>query len=218
MLIAAVLASYLSVYMTDTLMIPAATASLIMFISTLWDAINDPMMGTLMERTHTKHGRFRPYIFVGAIFLVIFTILTFTVPGFGGPGKLVYAYITYIGLGMSYTVTNVPYLALPVVMTRDPKEINKLNAAQMMGMTIGQIILNLFVLKLVLWFGKGDEAAGYQSTAVLLALLALPMFWAVAIMSKERITVRKKIRKDQRWSETGIQEQEPVMCNDVFIL
>ena len=59
-------------------------------------------------------------------------------------------------------------------------------------MTIGQIILNLFVLKLVLWFGKGDEAAGYQSTAVLLALLALPMFWAVAIMSKERITVKKE--------------------------
>lgn len=51
-------------------------------------------------------------------------------------------------------MTNVPYLALPVVMTRDPKEVNKLNAAQMMGMTIGQIVLNLFVLKLVLWFGK----------------------------------------------------------------
>lgn len=120
----------------------------------VWDGINDPMMGTLMERTHTRWGRFRPYIFVGAIFLVIFTILTFTVPGFGGPAKLAYAYITYIGLGMSYTMTNVPYLALPVVMTRDPKEVNKLNAAQMMGMTIGQIVLNLFVLKLVLWFEK----------------------------------------------------------------
>ena len=54
MLIAAVLASYLSVYMTDTLMIPAATASLIMFISTLWDAINDPMMGVIADRTHTR--------------------------------------------------------------------------------------------------------------------------------------------------------------------
>lgn len=123
---------------------------------------------------------------------VIFTILTFTVPGFGGPAKLAYAYITYIGLGMSYTMTNVPYLALPVVMTRDPKEVNKLNAAQMMGMTIGQIVLNLFVLKLVLWFGKGDQAAGYHSTAIVLALIALPMFWAVAYLSKERITVKKE--------------------------
>ena len=68
-------------------------------------------------------------------------------------------------------------------MTRDPKEVNKLNAAQMMGMTVGQIILNLFVLNLVLWIGKGDQAAGYQGAAALLALIALPMFWAVAVLS-----------------------------------
>lgn len=77
-------------------------------------------------------------------------------------------------------------------MTRDPKEINKLNAAQMMGMTIGQIILNLFVLNLVLWIGKGDQAAGYQGAATLLAFIALPMFWAVAVLSKEQITVKKE--------------------------
>ncbi|MDD3402512.1 MAG: MFS transporter [Hespellia sp.] len=184
--------TYLSIFYTDVFGLGTGAVALLMLIAKIWDGINDPMMGTIMERTHTKHGRFRPYIFVGAIVLVIFTVLTFTVPGFGGPAKLAYAYITYIGLGMAYTVTNVPYLALPVVMTRDPKEINKLNAAQMMGMTIGQIILNLFVLKLVEWIGKGDQAAGYHSTAILLAVIALPMFWAVAILSKERITVKKE--------------------------
>lgn len=184
--------TYLSIFYTDVFGLGTGAVALLMLIAKIWDGINDPMMGTLMERTHTKYGRFRPYIFVGAIFLVIFTVLTFTVPGFGGPAKLAYAYITYIGLGMSYTMTNVPYTALPVVMTRDPKEINRLNAAQMMGMTIGQIVLNLFVLKLVLWFGKGDQAAGYHSTAILLVAIALPMFWAVAILSKERITVKKE--------------------------
>lgn len=183
--------TYLSIFYTDVFGLGTGAVALLMLIAKVWDGINDPMMGTIMERTHTKHGRFRPYIVVGAIFLVIFTILTFTVPGFGGPAKLAYAYITYIGLGMSYTMTNVPYLAMPVVMTRDPKEINRLNAAQMMGMTIGQIILNLFVLRLVVWFGKGNQAAGYQSTAILLALVALPMFWAVAALSKERIDVKK---------------------------
>ena len=184
--------TYLSIFYTDVFGLGTGAVALLMLIAKIWDGINDPMMGTLMERTHTKWGRFRPYIFVGAVFLVIFTILTFTVPGFGSTGKLLYAYITYIGLGMSYTMTSVPYLALPSVMTRDPKEINRLNAAQMMGMTVGQIVLNLFVLKLVLWFGKGDQAAGYHSTAILLALIALPMFWAVAFLSKERITVEKE--------------------------
>ena len=67
MLIAAVLASYLSVYMTDTLMIPAATASLIMFISTLWDAINDPMMGLVVDNTHNRFGKFRTWLLVGTL-------------------------------------------------------------------------------------------------------------------------------------------------------
>lgn len=183
--------TYLSIFYTDVFGLGTGAVALLMLIAKVWDGINDPMMGAIMERTHTKHGRFRPYIVVGAVFLVIFTVLTFTVPGFGGPAKLAYAYITYIGLGMSYTMTNVPYLALPVVMTRDPKEVNKLNAAQMMGMTIGQIILNLFVLRLVVWFGHGNEAAGYHSTAILLALIALPMFWLVAGLSQEKINVKK---------------------------
>ncbi len=184
--------TYLSIFYTDVFGLGTGAVALLMLIAKVWDGINDPMMGTIMERTHTKHGRFRPYIVVGAVFLVIFTILTFTVPGFSGPAKLAYAYITYIGLGMSYTMTNVPYLALPVVMTRDPKEINKLNAAQMMGMTIGQILLNLFVLKMVVWFGHGNQAAGYHTTAIVFALIALPMFWAVAAFSKERIDVKKE--------------------------
>ena len=184
--------TYLSIFYTDVFGLGVGAVAMLMLVAKVWDGINDPMMGTIMERTHTKWGRFRPYIFVGAFFLVIFTILTFTVPGFGSTGKLIYAYITYIGLGMSYTMTNVPYLALPVVMTRDPKEINKLNAAQMMGMTIGQIVLNLTVLPLVTFIGKGNQADGYQKTAALLALVALPMFIAVAVISKEKITVEKK--------------------------
>lgn len=184
--------TYLSIFYTDVYGLGVGAVAMLMLIAKIWDGINDPMMGTIMERTHTKWGRFRPYIFAGAPLLVIFTILTFTVPGFGGPAKLVYAYITYIGLGMAYTMTNVPYTALPVVMTHDPKEVNRLNAAQMMGMTIGQIVLNLTVLPLVTFIGGGDQANGYQKTAALLAIVALPMFWAVAILSKEKVTVEKK--------------------------
>ncbi len=184
--------TYLSLFYTDVFGLGTGAVALLMLIAKIWDGVNDPMMGTIMERSHFKRGRFRPYIAVGAIFLVVFTILTFSVPGFSSTGKLVWAYVTYIGLGMSYTMANVPYLALPAVMTRDPKEINKLNAAQMMGMSIGQIILNLTVLKLVLLIGKGDQAAGYQGTATLLAIIALPMFLLVAWKGKERIQTEKK--------------------------
>ena len=184
--------TYLSIFYTDVFGLGVGAVAMLMLIAKVWDGINDPMMGIIMERTHTRWGRFRPYIFAGAPLLVVFTILTFTVPGFGGPAKLIYAYVTYIGLGMAYTMTNVPYTALPAVMTHDPKEVNRLNAAQMMGMTIGQIVLNLTVLPLVTFIGGGDQANGYQKTATLLAIVALPMFWAVAVMSKEKVTVEKK--------------------------
>ncbi|MDO4623572.1 MAG: MFS transporter [Eubacteriales bacterium] len=184
--------TYLSVFYTDVFGLAPGAVALLMLIAKVWDGINDPMMGTIMERTHTRFGRFRPYIAVGAFFLVIFTVLTFTVPGFSDSSKLIYAYITYIGLGMSYTVTNVPYLALPCVMSADPEEIRKLNAAQMMGMTIGQILLNLFVLKMVEYIGKGDQAKGYQGTAFILVMVALPMFLAVAYFCKEKVTVKKE--------------------------
>lgn len=184
--------TYLSIFYTDVFGLGVGAVAMLMLVAKIWDGINDPMMGTIMERTHTRWGRFRPYIFLGAPLLLVFTVLTFTVPGFGSTAKLIYAYITYIGLGMSYTMTNVPYLALPVVMTRDPKEVNKLNAAQMMGMTIGMIVLNLSVLPLVTWIGGGNPADGYQKTATLFALIALPMFWTVAAICKEKITVEKK--------------------------
>lgn len=184
--------TYLSIFYTDVFGLSVSAVALLMLVAKIWDGVNDPMMGTIMERTHTKWGRSRPYICIGAPLLVVFTILTFTVPGFSDTGKLAYAYITYIGLGMAYTMTNVPYLALPVVMTCDPKEINKLNAAQMMGMTVGQIVLNLSVLPLVKFIGGGNEANGYQKTAALLAFIALPMFLAVAALSKEKITVKKE--------------------------
>lgn len=184
--------SYLILFYTDVFGLATGAVAILMLVAKIWDGMNDPMMGAIMERTRTRWGRFRPYIFIGAPLLVVFTILTFTVPGFGDKGKLIYAYITYIGLGMSYTVLNVPYTALPAVMTNEPKSINRLYAAQMVGMTTGMIILNLCTLPLVKFLGDGVQAAGYQKTATLYALISLPIFWFVAYFCKEKITVRKE--------------------------
>lgn len=184
--------TYLAVFYTDVFGLAPAAVSVLFLVAKIWDGCNDPMMGELMEHTHTKWGRFRPYIVIGAPLLVLFTILTFTVPDFGDTGKLVYAYITYIGLGMIYTLTNVPYQGLPAVMTPDSKKVNRLMAAQMMGMVLGMIVLNLGTLPLVNLFGHGDPKAGYQLTASLFAIAALPMFWLCAGACKETVVVRKE--------------------------
>jgi Na+/melibiose symporter-like transporter len=112
MLIAAIIGSYFSVYMTDTMMIPAAAASMIMFVATLWDAINDPMMGVIADRTKSKWGRYRPYFVVAPILLTIFGTLIWLNPDFSTNGKIIYVLLTYIGYGMTVTMYTMPQMAI----------------------------------------------------------------------------------------------------------
>ena len=107
---------YLTVYYLDVVGLAPAIASLIMLVAKVWDAINDPMMGAICERTQSKYGRFRPYILYGAPLLAIFSILTFTAPFGNGAAGAVWATVTYIGAGMLYTLTNIhPGLDLPSI-------------------------------------------------------------------------------------------------------
>lgn len=183
--------TYLALFYTDVFGLATGAVALLLLITKVWDGIFDPIVGAVMERTHTRWGRFRPFILLGAPLLLIFTILTFTVPNFGSTTKLMYAYVTYIGLSMAYSITNVPYTALPAVMTRNPREVDKLNTAQMIGMTTGMIVLNLCTLPLVTYLGNGVPAAGYQKTASLFAVIALPIFLLVFKTSKEKVSVPK---------------------------
>lgn len=184
--------TYLSIFYTDVFGLAPSAIAVLFLVAKIWDGCNDPMMGAVMQRTNTKWGRFRPYIVIGSVFLVAFTILTFTVPGFGSRGKLIYAYITYIGLGMSYTMTNVPYQGMPAVMTRDPHKINRLNGAQVMGMMVGMTVLNLVTLPLVNYFNGIKKNAGYQYTAIVFAVIALLLFWYCAKTCKEVVVVEKE--------------------------
>ncbi len=116
MAIAAVIASYFSVHMTDDLHMAPGAASLIMFIATLWDAINDPMMGVIADRTHTKFGRYRPYFLFAPVLLTLFAVLIWINPGLGATGTFVYVLLTYIGYGMTVTMYTMPQMAvLPAV-------------------------------------------------------------------------------------------------------
>lgn len=176
---------YLSYFYTDVFGLTPAAVALLLLVAKVWDGINDPMMGVLMDKSYKKIGGYRTYIVLGTVLLVVFTILTFTVPGFGGTGKLVYAYVTYIGLGMSYTVMNVPYGALPSRMTDNPKRLNQMFASSMWAGALGSTILGMCTLPLVLLLGNGVQEAGYQKTAIVYAVLALILILITVKICKE---------------------------------
>lgn len=181
--------SYLSVFYTDVVGMAPAVASAIMLIAKIWDGINDPMFGAIAERTNTKKGRFRPYIFYGAPFLAVLSVLAFTTFGKGNTA-IVWAAVTYIGCGMLYTVVNLSYGSLSTVMTTDAGDIAQLNSYRMMGTNLSSVLLNAITAPLLMKFSGGAEgytAGAYTKVALLFAICALPLFYFVYASCKETV-------------------------------
>ncbi|MFA0523558.1 MFS transporter [Vibrio sp. 10N.222.52.C3] len=139
---------FLLAYYTDVLGISAAAAGTLFLVARLWDAINDPIMGTLCDRlfSTSKGEKFRPFLLKGSWPVIVAAILVFWVPeGLSDTQKLVWAYVTYIVYGMAYTFINIPYGSLATVMTKDPEERASLSGARAMGGTIGMVSCNIIV-------------------------------------------------------------------------
>ena len=129
---------FLLYYYTDVAGLSAAAVATMFFVVRLWDAVADVFAGRLVDRTMTRWGKFRPFILFGALPLLFLGYLTFHVPGSLDDGaKLLYAYLTYAALGLTYSVVNIPYGSLASAMTQSVKERAKLVASRFFGGAVG---------------------------------------------------------------------------------
>lgn len=194
--------SYLTVYYTDVVGLAPAAVSVIMLVARIWDAVNDPMMGAIAERSHSKFGRFRPWIAFGCPFLAVFSVLTFANPFRGNTASgITWAAVTYIITGMLYTLVNIPYGAMNSVMTEDADQRNQLNTSRNIGMNVGMAVVSALAPTLLLMFSnKGAKVAdskGYLWTAVLFAIVSIPLFLVVFFTSKEVVNPNKGLTKQE---------------------
>ena len=165
-------AGFLLVYYTDVLGISAAAAGTLFLVARIWDAINDPMMGTLCDRLFQKHqgvgDKFRPFLLKGSWLMLVTGILVFWAPeGLSDTQKLVWAYVTYIAWGMCYTFVNIPYGSLATVMTQDPGERASLAGARAMGSVAGNVTPTVIVPMFLSLFADDMSKAYLYSVAVL---------------------------------------------------
>ncbi|MBR1892649.1 MAG: MFS transporter [Lachnospiraceae bacterium] len=177
--------SYLSIFYTDVVGLAPAIVSLIMIIARIWDAVNDPMFGMIAERTTSKKGRFRPYIYYGTPFLALAAVLTFTTVG--GSHGAIYAAATYIAYGMLYTVVNLSYGSLSTVMTTNAEDISQLTSWRMMGTNISSVVLSALspVIIQAVSGGEAMTGRGYLITMIIYAVISIPMFYFVYANCKE---------------------------------
>lgn len=179
--------AYLAVFYTDTFGISAAAAAILFLVVRLSDGVTDIIMGMIADRTHSRWGKFRPWILFSAPVLGLFMVLCFTTPDISQNAKLAYAYFTYIGLTLAYTVNNVPYSALMGVMTESDSERTRLSAFRFAGAFIGGLFVMGFLPDLVAYFGAGDDAQGYQYTMYLFAAALTALMVITFVSTTERV-------------------------------
>lgn len=179
--------AYLAVFYTDTFGLAASAAAVLFLVVRLSDGVTDIIMGMIADRTNTKWGKFRPWILWSTPLLCIFMVLSFTTPDLSTSAKLVYAYVTYIGLTLAYTMNNVPYSALMGVMTGDDKERTSLSGYRFAGAFLGGLLVMGFLPNMVKFFGSGDDAIGYQYTMYAFSALLLVLMIITVMTTKERV-------------------------------
>ncbi len=200
---------WILIFYTDTFGISAAAAGTIMLIARAWDMISDPIMGIIADRTNTRWGKFRPYILWMALPYSILAVLTFTTPDFGPTGKIIYAGVTYLMLMSVFTAINLPYSSLGAVMTGDSYERAGLNSYRFVFAFVGQLIVSGTALSLAIFFGKGDNAKGYQYTLLLFSVISFILFMITFSTTRERVQPPKEQKESLREDLRNLMKNRP---------
>ena len=161
---------FLLFYLTDTLAVPAAIAGTALLLPRIWDVVTDPLMGLISDRTHTRWGRRRPYLLVGALAAPIAFFGIFASPDMGTPFA---NFLTVTGIyalaATAFTVFAIPYLAMPAEMTEIPHERTRVLSWRMAALVIGILLAGAVGPELIKLGGGGRD--GYRLMAAFLAVM-----------------------------------------------
>lgn len=204
MAIAAVIASYFSVHLTDDLGMAASSASLIMLIATLWDAINDPMMGVIADRTKSRWGRYRPYFLFAPVLLCIFSIMIWLNPGLGATGTFFYVLLTYIGYGMTVTMYTMPQVAILPAVVRDTQRRNTIIAMGAGVCAAAFTIGNTFTTNITAFFTNLGFSNPYIPFMAILNVFSFISFWGLFATTKGKEKYLTPVKKENPLKPIGI--------------
>ena len=181
------LMTFLAFFYTDVYKIPAGTASVIIFSGGMIGACFNPIMGVIADRTKTRWGKFRPWILWTSVPFGLMALLAFSTPQFSPGGKIAYAFITYILLVLLYSANNLPYSALSGVLTGNMGERNSISSYRFTAVMVAQFIVQGLLLPMVLIFGDGDKAKGFENVMGVFALVGIVFFIITFLTTKERV-------------------------------
>lgn len=199
---------YLLIFYTNVFGLPPATVAVMFLIVRLVDVIWDPIVGAFVDKRNPKMGKYRSYLVLGGIPLTGFAILCFWT---GFSGSLLYAYVTYVGLSMFYTLVNVPYGALNASLTRDTDEITKLTAVRMFMANLGGLAVAYGIPIIVKSLSPDNNinsiASGnaWFTTMTIYALIGLALLIFSYTQTKERVVMDEKEMENVKVSDLWVE-------------
>ncbi|HRJ30080.1 MAG TPA: MFS transporter [Cyclobacteriaceae bacterium] len=217
------LITYLAYFYTDIYKLEAKHASAIMLsVGLVAGFVFNPVIGALADRTHSRWGKFRPWILWTAIPLGLTALLAFSTPNFSYPGKVLYATITYTFLLLLYAANNLPYSALSGVLTGDMRERNSMSAYRFVAVMFAQFFVQVFMLPIIISAGDGDKAIGIEKVMTWLAVIGMAMLLITFFTTKERIVPKPEQKSTLKEDLTDLSKNKPwlimlVLTTLVFI-
>lgn len=187
---------YLPFFYSNVFGLTLADAALLVLLARIWDAVSDPMMGIISDRTHTRWGKYRPYLLWFAAPFSICGILLFTTPDFSYAGKMVWAYVTYVLMMTVYTGINVPYGAILGVISDDPKQKTIYSSFRMFFAYGGSFIALFSWEPLCEFFHRAwglSEASSWQFAMGAIGIACFVLFLCCFFMTRETVKTQSTV-------------------------
>ena len=200
-------------FYTDVVGISPLLAGWIYALGIGWDAITDPYMGYIAERTRTKMGSYRPYIFFGSVPLAFSFTLLFWAPPFEGNFLFIFLVIVNLFHRSCFTIVSVPYSSLTARITDDSEERTKLTTARMLGASFGTLTISALGFPLINWFGSGEESLGFVYLGICCGLAAI-FILAITVKTVKERNFNIEIAKLPNFSEV----RKSILNNYAFLI
>lgn len=182
----AIISTYLMIYFTDTIGLAPLFVGNLFLVARVWDAVNDPMMGFVVDNTRTRWGKFRPWILIGTVVNAVILIFLFRRPDLEGVSLYAYYSVMYILWGMTYTIMDIPYWSMLPSLSSTKEERDSISVIPRIFASTAWLLMGAFGLELIDRLGNGDTTKGYSSLAVLIAVIFIATILITVVFVKDR--------------------------------
>ena len=182
--------TFLMIYFTDVVGINPAFVGTLFLMARLWDAINDPIMGMIVDNTRSRFGKFRPWIFIGTILNSVVLFLLFRKPDLEGTSLYLYYSVMYILWVMTYTIMDIPYWSMIPTLATTKEDREKISVVPRIFASLGGLTVTTFGIALVNKLGNGNQIKGFEYFALGIVIIFIISTIVTCINVKEKTQVQ----------------------------